>query len=402
MTLSAHTNAVGTHTQWGPNKCRCVNPNGSIWNGDAGDIALAVSKKSSPSYPTWIKRNGIVQFKTPSNYERYVFRRNNPSFTSVDTKQGGLITTCDMTSAWRLGTYPNQSIMPGLFNNNFPEVAVDENALNRCVIDCYLKIKDQKAQIGNALAEAKQTVDMVAKATSTLVKLLLHAKRGNFKGMANDLGLTGRDALRLPANTYLQWKYGWAPLMSDIHDGVELLKNQFPPMLPLLHAKRTIKQDKTWTDRWWVSSNYATITGKGTNLSKVELWVTCDVDPWRQAALRMGLDDPLGILWEVTPWSFVVDWVSPVGDFLSALSVMKDLTFVAGYWLTVNQGSSRITHPGDGDPRVTESVPPVTIDRFGMRRNAMSGLPMPLPYIKSPFSTSHTASALALLVQLFR
>jgi len=321
-------------------------------------------------------------------------------FKTVTYHGDGRTTRCDAPMSVLTTNWPGLTSMAPLFSGRDP--VVDNNRLDQAIVECYLKIKNQKASIGNALAEATQAADMVAKSAITLVKLLRHARKGNFLAMADDLGLRGKDRLKLPASNYLQWKYGWAPLMGDIYDGMNLLKEGIPKMLPLIHAKKTYIDDFdlsfpfNGTD---MASGYCESRGK--RISKVQLWVTCNPDSWRTAALATGLDDPLGILWEVTPWSFVVDWVIPVGDVLSALSVMKDLNFFAGSWLTVCQCSNKLTLQSRRYP-IVDSPVPVDIHRFGMRRDVMSSLPFPKPYVKSPFSTSHVGSAIALLTQLRR
>jgi hypothetical protein len=48
------------------------------------------------------------------------------------------------------------------------------------------------------------------------------------------------------------------------------------------------------------------------------------------AAFRqMGLGNPLTILWERLPWSFVIDWFTPVGTYLSLIG---QVPFMKGRW----------------------------------------------------------------------
>lgn len=53
---------------------------------------------------------------------------------------------------------------------------------------------------------------------------------------------------------------------------------------------------------------------------------------------QLGLDDPLGLIWELTPYSFVVDWFLPVGQWLSSFRSIKGLTFQGGYTYVKSQG----------------------------------------------------------------
>lgn len=400
MSLSAFNSGPGYHEKWYPFEVKCVNPDGSTWQTVEWVRTDQCYKPEWPNRPEWVRVNGAVAFKKPSQWRREVFKRTNPYFTNSQVKSDGTY-YCTLPASWRTGNHPDLLNMPGVMQNSSMSPEWDSNAENRAVVECYLKIKDQKASIGAALAEATQTADMLADTAKQLAKLLINARRGNWKGVADAIGLRGREALRLPSNYYLQWQYGWSPLMHDIRDAHDLLKEKLKPLLPLIHAKRTIESKQKWDHKVPGNENeYNTVRGEGTHTTKVELWVTCNADPWRQAALQMGLDDPLGILWELTPYSFVVDWIAPVGDLLSALSVRGDLSLIAGYVSMKGQGSITISHPGTPDPSITESVPDSKCERFGFVRAPYYSLPMPLPYVKSPFSTSHTKSALALLGQL--
>jgi hypothetical protein len=45
---------------------------------------------------------------------------------------------------------------------------------------------------------------------------------------------------------------------------------------------------------------------------------------------QLGLLDPLSVVWENIPYSFVVDWFIPIGDYLSMLN---QIPFLNGRWL---------------------------------------------------------------------
>jgi hypothetical protein len=42
------------------------------------------------------------------------------------------------------------------------------------------------------------------------------------------------------------------------------------------------------------------------------------------------LSNPAALAWELVPYSFVVDWMIPVGDYLSSLDAVNGLTFRRG------------------------------------------------------------------------
>lgn len=47
---------------------------------------------------------------------------------------------------------------------------------------------------------------------------------------------------------------------------------------------------------------------------------------------RFGLLNPLEVIWELVPFSFVADWFLPIGDYLSALDASSRFTHEGGSW----------------------------------------------------------------------
>jgi len=46
-------------------------------------------------------------------------------------------------------------------------------------------------------------------------------------------------------------------------------------------------------------------------------------DPALKALAQMGITNPHLLVWELIPYSFVFDWIFPVGDFLSSIDAMN-------------------------------------------------------------------------------
>lgn len=402
MSLQAHTNKPGVHSVVDAFHKSWRGADGGVWNG-VTYFRTKHSSKSSPSYPPWTRNGSTVIFKQPSAYLRVIDIRTNPTVSGVEYKANGAIKGWYVDYASdRTGNSPVLGHMPRVMANNSDSPFEDSNAIRRAEVECLLKFREDGVSLGNALAEAKSTVDMFSQNAATLAKALLAMKRGDLKGAYRALG-GGSGFSRWASSNYLQWKFGWAPLMSDIRDGVETLKKQLQLDDKIVKNVRNIQQDNRWS--YDVGSNVSLrpnkLEGQGSHTTTVVLWAKFKPDAWRQAAEAYGLDDPLGILWEVTPWSFVVDWVVPVGNLLSALSVRERLDFVGGYNSTRAQGENRIQVPVAHYPR-TESPTMASVKRFGFKRNPYSAMPFPMPYVKSPFSTSHTTTAAALLRQLLR
>jgi len=135
----------------------------------------------------------------------------------------------------------------------------------------------------------------------------------------------------------------------------------------------------------------------------------CRIDafPDNEALISLasvGVTNPLLILWEKTPFSFVVDWAFPVGEWLESLDALLGFqsaytstsTFSVKEWKT--SGSS--WHGTDGSYVSSQLAGSRRI--VNLVRSAQAGVPLSrFPRIKDPRSFGHMANGLALLAQAF-
>lgn len=170
-----------------------------------------------------------------------------------------------------------------------------------------------------------QTVDMIVLNTKKVLTAYRDLKQGNWEQCLRTLGTFRRGGSKPPkslshkdlANFWLEIQYGWKPLLNDIEDGckaIDLIKRR---------AKTTLRVQK---------SSYTEFVGdylqnKGACLNTVKLKCILMEDPSTMAVL--GLNSPATLVWEVLPWSFVVDWFVPVGEYLSNAS------FFSGFKRTI-------------------------------------------------------------------
>lgn len=285
----------------------------------------------------------------------------------------------------RTGFYSNRHI------DDYPDRFAweDSSARNQSVVECLNKMADAKVNLGQFLAESKQTASMIASGASTLWRALLHAKRGNLRGILDmGMGAVRRQGIATPGNILLQYRYGWKPLMQDLDGLMDSFRDTIPKG-PHIHAVRRVKyngakkrvnhNDVEWYEGQW-SSSYTT-----------RLWAT--INPSALHGLtQYGLTNPAALAWELIPYSFVVDWGLPIGSFLEACSAHVGLDFLGGCTTFYTSG------------KYTGGAEVGTFDMPFMRtaRQAYGSWPKPLPYAKvqSPLSSSHITSALALLAQL--
>nr|QDH88751.1 MAG: hypothetical protein H1BulkLitter6286_000004 [Leviviridae sp.] len=344
--------------------------------------------------------------------------RNSPAHWSGNTIYG-----------WQgAGTWPISSISgvadPSALVTDINGQAQDE-AKQKMINQLISNVKDQKVNVGNFAAEFKQTCGTVTDAASRIASAIRAVKHGDLRRAASTLvsGRHGNEGNQnhtrrttrrrrylstgSAADDWLQLKYGWMPLLSDVNGACEELARTltYRPDIRKVSAQAKVQREKSLSFPKYATT-WPTCSGKGS----VE--ITCKGVVEYQVASRVtsflantGLINPLEVAWEVIPYSFVVDWFLPVGSFLNNLDYDTGLVFLRG-WITFH-GSSRVeirTDNGGGFDGVTSqtwSGGSIQSDARGYHRDPLGGFPaVPSPSLKDPISLAHVENALALLRQV--
>lgn len=170
--------------------------------------------------------------------------------------------------------------------------------------------------LGETLGSARETMSMVAKRAFQVASLFNAIRRGRWDDAADLLGDKVPGSVRsLPANKrlaqgFLEFQFGWRPLMSDIHDAIDVYRSNVVTGQKVSSRGTRFQQ---------LESNFAKedFTLEGGITSRVYGTVS---NPNVRTLNALGLANPLLTAWELTPFSFVVDWFLPISDILAYLS----------------------------------------------------------------------------------
>lgn len=281
------------------------------------------------------------------------------------------------------------------------------NSFNRANVECMNRLVEGKVQAMNDLLEARRTLDMLSEATRSAANALIAFRRGHFKAaMRHLLGPGNHPVSRKIADRWLQFVYGWKPLASSIHDYQELLKAKTDTR-KILRASREIKDgfDQKWSDAK-ATGYYHTANGQVSGRASVKVILYAEVSlQYVQAAKTWGVSNPASIAWEAAPYSFVVDWLIPVGNVIEAWGGRAGLSFLTGsrtnYWNGSGEVSLvAVSVDNSWNSGSVSQMSKVRLNHKEVVRTRLTAFPYPIPYFKNPFSTTHVASALALLRQL--
>jgi hypothetical protein len=122
---------------------------------------------------------------------------------------------------------------------------------------------------------------------------------------------------------------------------------------------------------------------------------------------QTGFTNPINLAYEVLPFSFVLDWLLPVGPWLETISAWDGLEFVDGSEVAFTRLSTAKSVAYSGTP----IFPHINEQYYGgwqqetvkLDGTALIGFPSPsFPEFKSPFDSHgvHIANGLALITSI--
>lgn len=207
--------------------------------------------------------------------------------------------------------------------------------------------------LGIDLAQYGQAVDMVGGRLLQMRDFARNLRKGNLPAAWNDLvkdfkhphhgaNAPWTNGAKSFSNLFLEAHFGWSPLLGDIHDALGTLSEP-------LHCPRCVGRGH---DAW----SFSTSSGSGAYFSResynyqVEVKVGATVrinNPNVHLMNSLGLLNPLSVAWDAIPYSFVVDWVANVGNYLNSMSMFAGLEMAQPWSVTVNrvQGQTSYGNP---------------------------------------------------------
>lgn len=297
--------------------------------------------------------------------------------------------------------------------NAGPSSARIFNLVNSCKQKALLKLKDQDINLAQTIAERQQTIDMIRNNINRIGSCYSALKAGNYGAAANALGVklpqggsggkSKNSQLDAVSNGWLELQYGWRPLISDVYGGAKFLHKSFTsPRTKLIRASAT---EKLTNEEF---SSTPITAGEKRYHREYEVDVLVNIYYRRNnstlATLKeLGITNPLYLAYELTRYSFVVDWFIHIGMFLSSLDASFGCTFDSGHYTTGVRRSETIHTYQNG--AATSYVDYKNDfhekhETFDLDRVILTTFPvLTLPAFQDPRSVTHTLNAIALLNQ---
>lgn len=304
------------------------------------------------------------------------------------------------------------------------------------------KIADRKVNLLQAFAERKQverllitTVKTVAQAASALKKgqvatafkligfgsgpqirtLLKGSKKEYYKKGGKTLSYrydpqvlkTAKLDAKQMSDHWLAFQYGVRPLYGDVKGSAELVaQRHFSSPRRFVFRHKTSFERKRKLDGLFYSGAYQVpgtydrserTTAKYISVYELASAIERDI-------AQTGVTDLITLGWELTPWSFVIDWALPIGDYLGRLYYSQGLTHVSTLQVLLSEmtgtlkpvGSFSRYSDGHGASLVRVSSGSFSSNAARLSRSVVGPVTAKFPKFKNPISPIHAANALAL------
>lgn len=305
-------------------------------------------------------------------------------------------------------------------------------------------LSNSSVNLAQSFAERTQTANLLGSSVNRLATLALAIKRGNFKHAINliettasgqeiarlrrltrkfeassdlriyrrnvdPLGSNTRATMDFFGNAWLEFSYGWRPFVNDIYGSCELLANTYHLKRPtVVSRKHEVSISRLGYPCRTQTAPFGTKNiemAYSASTRKVRYIVEYLEDNQVLSMLaQTGLTNPLLLGWELLPYSFVMDWFLPLGQYLKNLDATRGLVFQRGVrveswshshttkWVCDKKDARDNWVSGCGRNLVSQ----------GKVRTVLSSFPSPsLPAWRLPTSLSQATSGLSLLNQIF-
>lgn len=343
-------------------------------------------------------------WRPPAGFDHFKKVFNDP-YIEFSTKTGGHIYS---------GSQVGNNALLWLYNWAAPDTSTLEDlAVNAAL----LNLSNQNTSISQNFIERKQADDMIAGNIRNIAGSVTDYKRRNPRDWRQVKKLTGYGRKKLGAipNSWLQTQFGWLPALSDCKGVFDVLKDRDKDEAMnhiTVHGFRRNRDHYFWPfdvsgARGAVYSVPETFQFQAEVQDLALAFVRLDYQmesPILAELQRLDLVNPASIAWNEVPYSFVVDWFLPIGDYLQAWTADLGYSFLGGSITTyATRKLLSLAAPslkyGEGYCSPTGGK----LDCFWFHRQALKSSPAPrMPHFRNPFSLTHTADAMSLLVNALR
>lgn len=308
-----------------------------------------------------------------------------------------------------LSFYYKWQYFPGIFSGGLAppprmSLSILDPLVKAATTQCLLNLKRQKVNLGVSLAEAKEVAELIGNTARRVGNLYQSAYNRNPKDWLAGVRNAGRNYKKVPSY-YLEYVYGVKPLLSDIDGAAQQLAESFNRGNSPVVTAYGVRKDSSAFNRSLSSGvQFGEYVCDGSEERIARVGVAAEAPNWvMQDYSSLGVTNPFSVAWEKVPYSHVVDWMLPIGDWVNTWDVSNYLHFKSGFTTRFMSRTGQIQCIAPSGAKRWS----LAINRQGrLRMWEMSRTPMvsfpsaSFPSLRNPLSLDHMAQGLAMLSQV--
>lgn len=314
------------------------------------------------------------------------------------------------------------------FTNRYSEPGVPTHlsgarnkALKKLIDQAQLGIQ---ANLAQDLAQLGQTFNLIAGNATKIYQSVRALKRGNISQAARILTAGRKPHPRLPpgkpsptkslAQNWLELQYGWKPLLQDIEGVLQSLPTQLGNQGYVQRAAASGTM-QGFFEAPWPGNPLATGLSTDprcynvvTTTTRITLRYKLN-DPLKAFLAQTGFTNPVNLVWEILPFSFVADWFLGIGPYLEAFTAFDGLVFLDGSQTQFTRMRTVIVHDAAQTSTLNPTVDSMQHAKYQrddilLDRVKLTAFPTPtFPSLKNGLSSvTHATNAIALVVAVFK
>lgn len=176
------------------------------------------------------------------------------------------------------------------------------------------KLAEAKYNLGSSLAEYRETVKLFTGTAKSLHRA--------FQVLRGKIPRRKLRVCSIPA-AVLQYNFGIAPMVEDLYSSVEILRHKL--------GRPLVRRDSVGIK---VVNNgpftYGSYDYDAKSSFKQRATVYYQVNPNYTLSNEFDFGNPVEWIWELIPFSFVVDWALPIGNWLGTLDALLGVENIHG------------------------------------------------------------------------
>jgi hypothetical protein len=256
----------------------------------------------------------------------------------------------DVVSYKPWGPYQGQGVLTLYYSSAPLPVADTSSALYAKAWSDFREEVASSANMALTLLERKQAFEMISKRTIQFARFVKSVRAFKFKEAARILGVQiptdkqrkrNRPPFNKPfrvkknakafADNVLEYQFGWAPLIQDCYQAVNILSEPFSSGFARGRARMVTESTST--------ANYSTNYGQDLRTYKTtvdqsfRISATVRVtNPNLHLAGQMGFANPAVLAYESVPFSFVLNWFVTLEEYLNSFYPFPGVELLNSYY----------------------------------------------------------------------